>query len=260
MTRVLSALALLSIVICVIWFLPPFGTLILVQIILIVAFIEYSHLAALAGAPFPRVTTAVAVLGSSFAFSMATSAFPIVLMTATVLIAVVQLAEHPQRSMLTSASAATFAILYLAIPLGTLVKLRMSVGPEAVFLLLLTIGMSDTAQYYGGRWLGRRPLSPVISPNKTIEGAVFGFVASIFVVWLAGHWWLSEITPVFRIVLGGTIAGFGIVGDLFESNLKRIANVKDASQLIPGHGGILDRLDSVLFAAPFYYSFIHFIR
>ena len=119
---------------------------------------------------------------------------------------------------------------------------------------------SDTAQYYGGRQFGRRSLAKTISPQKTIEGALFGVIAGVMMMWLLGDVWLSQLSPGFRILFGATIACLGIVGDLFESALKRGAEVKDSSQLIPGHGGVLDRLDGLLFAAPVYYAVIFFAR
>ena len=263
MTRVFSALALLPIVIGVIWFVPPLGTVILAEGVLLLAFVEYADLAARAGAPFPRVTTGAATLatGASVSvFGLAPMTFPVVLMAATVVIAMVQLTERRPKGVLASVSAATFALLYLAVPLGSIAALRFTAGPEAVLLLLFAVMTSDTAQYYGGRWIGRRPLAPVISPKKTVEGAVFGLAGGILVVWLVGGWWLVGVSPTLRMLLGVTVAGLGIAGDLFESNLKRIASVKDASGLIPGHGGVLDRLDSLLFAAPVYFTVVQFTR
>ena len=251
-------MVLLPIVIGIIWFLP-IGTVVLAHVILLVAFSEYADLAAWGGAPFPKAITAVATLGTCAAFSLVPSAVPIVLMGALVAIATVQLAQGlPQRT-LASVSAATFGILYLAVPIGSVASLRITAGPEAVLLLLFTVMASDTAQYYGGKLFGRRPLA-VVSPKKTVEGAVFGFAAGILVLWLAGRWWLADIAPALRILLGAAVAGFGIAGDLFESTLKRIASVKDASSLIPGHGGVLDRIDGLLFAAPVYYTVLQFAR
>ena len=258
MSRVLSALALLPIVIGIIWFLP-IGTVVLAQVIVLVAFWEYADLAARGGAPFPKAISAVAALGTCAAFSLVPSAVPVVLMGALVAIATVQLAQGlPQRT-LASVSAATFGVVYLAVPIGSVASLRVTAGPEAALLLLFTVMASDTTQYYGGRLFGRRPLAAV-SPKKTVEGAVFGFAAGMLVLWLAGRWWLADIAPALRILLGAAVAGFGIAGDLFESTLKRIASVKDASSLIPGHGGVLDRIDGLLFAAPVYYTVLQFAR
>ncbi len=131
-------------------------------------------------------------------------------------------------------------------------------GREALLLLLITIVVSDSAQYYTGRAFGRRPLAPEISPKKTVEGAIGGMFFGTAAMaaggrWVFGaEWWLLALA-------GATVAALGIVGDLFESLLKRSAGVKDSSNLIPGHGGVLDRIDSWLFAAPVYYMFVRFV-
>jgi phosphatidate cytidylyltransferase len=146
------------------------------------------------------------------------------------------------------------AVVYIAAPLAALVAIRLLDGPQAVFLLMLTVMVSDTAQYYTGRALGRRPLAPNISPKKTIEGAIGGFVFGTLLFAILGAWWASKLPTAVRIVAGVAIVALGIAGDLFESFLKRRAGVKDSSALIPGHGGVLDRIDALLFVAPFYYA------
>jgi phosphatidate cytidylyltransferase len=118
---------------------------------------------------------------------------------------------------------------------------------------MLTIMISDTAQYYTGRAFGRRRLAPTISPKKTIEGAVGGFVFGTLAFVAIGARWAPQMSIVTRLVLGLGVVALGIAGDLFESFLKRRAGVKDSSALIPGHGGVLDRIDALLFAAPLYY-------
>ena len=260
MTRVLSAAALLPILLGVVWFLPPPATLILAELVLVAAFIEYADLAARLSVPIPRVLTAAAVLGTCAVVGVAPSMTWVIIIAGTVGVAVFQLSRWPQQQTLSSVSAATFAMLYLGVPLGSMAALRMNHGRETLLLLLAAVMASDTAQYYGGRLLGRRPLAPVISPKKTVEGAAFGFVAGILVMWGGGQWWLPEIGAAPRVLLGATIVALGIAGDLFESTLKRNANVKDASQVIPGHGGVLDRLDALLFAAPIYYTVVHLAR
>jgi phosphatidate cytidylyltransferase len=149
--------------------------------------------------------------------------------------------------------------LYLALPLGALAAIRGRWGAEPLFGLLFTVIASDVAQYYGGRGLGRRALSPGISPKKTIEGAICGVAAAAFVLPALGHWWLPGQPWWVLGLLGATIGVLGIAGDLLESLLKRSAGVKDASSLIPGHGGMLDRIDSLLFAGPVYYVFLRFV-
>ena len=125
--------------------------------------------------------------------------------------------------------------------------------------MMLTVIVSDTAQYYSGRAFGRRPLAPEISPKKTIEGAVGGFVFGALVLAGVGVWWLPTVPLVYRALLGIAVVACGIAGDLFESMLKRSAGVKDSSTLIPGHGGILDRIDALLFAAPIYYIVLKYV-
>jgi phosphatidate cytidylyltransferase len=139
-----------------------------------------------------------------------------------------------------------------------MVALRSLRGREALFLLLLTVMVSDTAQYYTGRVFGRRPLAPAISPKKTIEGAAGGFVFGALLLAVAGVWWMPDRPAILRALLGVAVVALGIAGDLFESMLKRSAGVKDSSGLIPGHGGVLDRIDALLFAAPIYYLFLKY--
>ena len=132
-------------------------------------------------------------------------------------------------------------------------------GPQVLFLMMLTVFVSDSAQYYTGRAFGRRPLAPAISPKKTIEGAVGGFIFGGLFFTAVGAWWLPTVPAAARVVIGVAIVIAGIAGDLFESMLKRSAGVKDSSALIPGHGGILDRIDALLFAAPLYYIVLKYV-
>jgi phosphatidate cytidylyltransferase len=134
-----------------------------------------------------------------------------------------------------------------------MVAIRELHGPQALFLMMLTVFVSDTAQYYSGRAFGKHLLAPAISPRKTVEGAIGGFVFGAVFFTVVGQWWLPSVPAIARVVIGIAIVSAGIGGDLFESMLKRSAGVKDSSALIPGHGGILDRIDALLFAAPLYY-------
>jgi phosphatidate cytidylyltransferase len=164
----------------------------------------------------------------------------------------------PSEDVARRVAVALFPVLYLGVPFGAVVAVRDRWGAGAMFALLFTIIASDTAQYYGGRFMGRRLLAPVISPKKTIEGALSGFVAGAVVLPAFGRLWLPVLPPWALAVVGITLVAAGIVGDLFESLLKRSAGVKDASSIIPGHGGVLDRIDSLLFAGPVYYVFLRY--
>jgi phosphatidate cytidylyltransferase len=158
------------------------------------------------------------------------------------------------------AAADLVAPLYIGLPLGMLMAVHVLGGWRATVLLIATIVVSDSAQYYTGRALGRRPLAPAISPKKTVEGAIGGVVFGIVFVVIAGGFVLPATSLVFRGVMGAVVVTLGILGDLFESRLKRVAGVKDSSSLIPGHGGVFDRIDALLFATPaFYYMFLQTI-
>jgi phosphatidate cytidylyltransferase len=257
-SRVLSALVILPVVIGTIWLLPFFATLVLAEAVLLIAFVEYAGLAARLGARFNPVPA-----GAATAAACASVVWPgatvLTLSAAAIVLAALAVgALERDGNALADVSAAVFAPVYLGLPLGALAAVRLHDGPKALLLLLVTIMASDTAQYYGGRMAGRRLLAPAISPKKTVEGAVAGFVASLLVMPIVGSWWLPGHHPALLAALGLTIAALGVTGDLFESMLKRSAGVKDASSLIPGHGGMLDRIDSLLFAGPIYYGYLRY--
>jgi phosphatidate cytidylyltransferase len=114
---------------------------------------------------------------------------------------------------------------------------------------------SDTAAYYTGRAFGRHKLAPRVSPGKTWEGAVGGMCASLALAALAHYWFFPELSLRAALPLAALMNVLGVLGDLTESALKRGAGAKDAAKILPGHGGLLDRLDSLLFNAPLLYYF-----
>jgi len=147
--------------------------------------------------------------------------------------------------------------IYPIVPFLYFVWLRDLYGWQAVFLLFALLWVGDTAAYAGGRLMGRRPLAPEISPHKTVEGAVWALIFSVITAWAAHVLWLDgRLTLLWTLVAGVVVWAFGMVGDLFESMLKRGAGVKDSSNLLSEHGGVLDRFDSLLFAVmPLFYIF-----
>lgn len=171
-------------------------------------------------------------------------------------------AKDRERS-IPAAAATLMGAAYLGALGGTMAALHVmppaSRGPWRILLLLVAVMASDSLAYFTGRALGRRKLAPAVSPGKTVEGAIGGVVGGVvgaLAVGLLG----PPIPPVHAALLGAGVAVFGMVGDLAESLLKRWAGVKDAGRLFPGHGGMLDRLDSLLFAAPvlyYYFALVH---
>jgi phosphatidate cytidylyltransferase len=126
-------------------------------------------------------------------------------------------------------------------------------GPDLVILLLTIAFLGDTGAYVTGRAVGRHPLYPAVSPKKTKEGAVGGLLASAGAAALAHYWYLPELPLGPGLALAVVAGASGQAGDLCESLLKRAHGVKDSGRLLPGHGGMLDRIDALLFAAPVLY-------
>ncbi len=259
MLRILSALVLIPVVVAAIWFLPPLGLLAFAEAILWLAFFEYARLAEALDVRIPIAAAGCAAAATCIAVSWPGSSLRVVLMAALIVMGAVSVAAaRVGRDVIEQIVAGLFASLYLGLPIGAMVALRTEIGREALLLLLLTVAISDTAQYYTGSLLGRHRQAPAISPKKTLEGAAGGFVGGVAAIAIAGQWWLPEIGVGWRAGLGVVVVAAGILGDLFESQLKRSAGVKDSSALIPGHGGVLDRVDALLFAAPAYYMFLRY--
>ncbi|MDX2480387.1 MAG: phosphatidate cytidylyltransferase [Desulfuromusa sp.] len=145
-------------------------------------------------------------------------------------------------------------LVYLPFLLGHLIPLRLLTdGRQWIFMTLIVIMSCDTFAYFVGSKIGKHKLYPAVSPNKSVEGGVGGLIGSIFAMMIVKFTFLP-ILGVFDAVMIGLLLGvMGQLGDLFESLLKRACQVKDSGNMIPGHGGILDRLDSLLFAFPLVY-------
>ena len=148
---------------------------------------------------------------------------------------------------------ALLGLLYVSLPMSLLTLLAFS-GPggydyRRVFALLFLVWASDIGAYAAGKTLGKHKLAPKISPGKTWEGAIGGFVFTLLVGAALG-WLLPELSLPYRLVVAGVVAVFGPLGDLAESMLKRSVGVKDSGRIMPGHGGLLDRFDAFLFILP----------
>ena len=261
MSRVLSALLLLPIVVGSIWFLPPLATLFLAEIAAVLALLEYVQLAHALGAHVPRAIAASSVAGACAAMARPDVPLDLVLLTCVIVVGALAVGSgRPGPAILRDAAATLFPVAYIGLPLGAIAAIRAFAGREALLLLIGAIVISDSAQYYTGRAFGRSPLAPSISPKKTREGALGGILFGTAALALGASYLFPAAHPVLTILCAATVVVLGIVGDLFESLLKRSAGVKDSSALIPGHGGMLDRIDSWLFAAPVYYAFVRYLQ
>jgi phosphatidate cytidylyltransferase len=248
---------MLPLLLAVIFLLPPWGTLLLALLAVALGVWEYAALSSALGIPIPRAVAAAGAMAACAAFVSVEPPLAVVLSAIVVASAGLAVAGgRPTRDMLAAVASVVFAALWIGVPLGTIVAVREFAGAGAVLPLIFTIVVSDSAQYYAGRAFGRHALSPLISPKKTVEGAVGGMLLAVPAMVWSGSRFLPAVGWEWLALLGAAVAVLGMTGDLFESALKRAADMKDSSTLIPGHGGVLDRLDGWFFAAPVYYAFL----
>lgn len=272
MTRLLSGVALAAAALAAILFLPVIGLRLLASLVAVLAAHEYLRIvkAPVADREDPRriepsnprrgplrsAEAPILLLVAVTCWYMLLPDLQTLLGLVMVAFALLVMQVLFGGATIAQASGGFVAPWYIGVPLGMLVSVQALNGPGATLLLIATVVLSDTAQYYSGRAFGRRPLAPTISPKKTIEGAIGGLVFGTLFMAIAGPRMLPGFAPAPMAILGLTIVVLGICGDLFESRLKRDANLKDSSTLIPGHGGVLDRIDALLFAVPAYYLYL----
>jgi phosphatidate cytidylyltransferase len=261
MTRVLSAVLLAAVVLGIVSFLPPHATLLLAVLMSAVAFSEYADLAGAVGARVPIIPMGAAVAAACVAVGGEEPPLELVCLAAMLWVGILTVVRgQPGPEVLRDAAASLLPVLYIGVPLGALAGIRFIGGRDATLLLIGTIVVSDSAQYYTGRAIGRRRLAPAISPAKTVEGAIGGAVLGTAAMTIGGLFVFRGVNPWLLLVTSLAVVLLGMIGDLFESLLKRSAGVKDSSTLIPGHGGVLDRIDSWLFAAPAFYVFTRYLQ
>lgn len=159
---------------------------------------------------------------------------------------------------LARAGTTVLGVIYTAGLLGHLLLIRNIdgiLGFKLAVLTMVLIWIGDTGAYFTGMLFGKKPLAPKISPKKSIEGLAGGALFILAAAFMIARYWMWELTTWQALAIGLGVTLFGTLGDLFESMLKRDAGIKDSGNLLPGHGGILDRFDSMMFALPFVYWF-----
>jgi phosphatidate cytidylyltransferase len=250
MKRVATAAVAIPIVILLIVFSPDWLFTFITGLVGAVAVEEFLSLAEKKGIARPgRWILAPAAL-VTFAFAGTPGRVLAALVSVVLLLMTTTIFTGPLETALARVSMGLGGILYCSVTLGFLLM----IPRDLILILLAIIWIGDTAAYYGGRAFGRHLLAPKVSPKKTIEGAIAGLLGAVAAGIIGG----SVLTAEPLLLLAGMSAATAIagqLGDLAESVLKRSAGVKDSSSILPGHGGILDRLDSLFFAAPVFYWF-----
>lgn len=160
---------------------------------------------------------------------------------------------------LPSSAIAVLATMYVGMLGGSMIRLRGDfgpvIGPNLIFFLLIVVWLGDAGAYYLGKRFGKHKLSPRISPKKTVEGLAGGVITSVIAAVIIHFTFFPQMQLIHAIVVGVILSVTGVIGDLAESMWKRSAAVKDSGTLLPGHGGFLDRFDSILFTAPILYVY-----
>jgi phosphatidate cytidylyltransferase len=266
MVRILSGVVLAAVFLALIWFGNAIVLLIAALAVAALAVHEFVQLFRALGAHAPALPALLATWAATVAVPFPNVAVETTISAALIFVAAWAMAvisDQPGRGFAEAAlgtSAALLAPVYIGFGLGSLVAVHARGGRGAVLLVMATIVVSDTAQYFTGRAVGKHPLAVRVSPNKTIEGALGGLVvATVFFVWAATYLLPAAVTGLTLAFVGAAIVVAGIAGDLFESTLKRAAGMKDSSALIPGHGGVLDRIDAMLFGAPVFYIYLRLL-
>ncbi len=269
MARVLSAVVFIPILLLIIWRGDPLYFSVLILVVAVLGLLEYKNIAAQVEMKVGAAQSIAAAVGILIAFYFQRPEFIVLSLTLLAIVELsVQLFTCPDLTKaLPNAAATMFGVLYIALLGGFLIALRLvpeqqgNLSAKLISLFFLIVFAGDTGAYYTGRTLGKNKLAPRISPGKTIEGVGGGLVANMLAVIIAHYTFFPELNLLTAIPLSLLMGGLGVIGDLCESMLKRGSHVKDAAQLSPGHGGVLDRLDSILFNAPvLYYYYVLFMK
>jgi phosphatidate cytidylyltransferase len=266
-TRVLTAAILIPVVVAAIWRGPTWLVAVMTAAVAILALQEFFSIASQESLASYRLWTcaaAVAIIAQQLhAAHEAGFANPaqlldrsprvtleFVLFGVALGYAVIALAGPALSEVLPAISVGAAGLIFIVLPLSTVVRLHgvVEIGPQLLLFTVVLVWVGDTAAYFAGRSIGGSKLARQISPNKTWAGAIANFLGSLLVAVVFGYW--NRILPVHMLAMGAVGSIAGQIGDLFESAWKRSAGVKDSGTILPGHGGILDRIDALILAAP----------
>ena len=266
--RVLTAAILIPLVVAAIWWGPTWLIAIVSAFVAIVAMLEFFSMAARLGFQAYRLWTCLAAAGifgqQLYASRMASINYlgdlldrspritlELILFGFVMGVAVIALgSRRALDDVLPSISVSAAGLLFIVLPFSTVVRLHGAdvAGPRLLLFTVVLVWVGDSLAYFVGGGIGRWKMSPRISPNKTWEGAGANFLGALFVAAIFGYW--ARIPPAHMLAMGALGSLAGQIGDLFESAWKRSAGVKDSGTILPGHGGMLDRIDALILAAP----------
>ncbi|HEY7911230.1 MAG TPA: phosphatidate cytidylyltransferase [Blastocatellia bacterium] len=268
MKRILTALVALPILLYTVWSGIPYFFIALTAIAALIALYEFYNLAAKVACRPTRIAGYAAGLLIIYLLAADEPGWIVAALAGLTIISFLDALREPDHinASLASVASTLFGVIYVALLAGFLAGVRMighedgaagasMLAPKLLTMFFAMVMMTDTGAYYTGRSIGRHKLAPRVSPGKTIEGSIGGFVAAALTGPLCKLTFFPEIPMVDALLLGAAIGIIGQIGDLAESLLKRGAGVKDSGAIFPGHGGMLDRVDSILFCAPVLYYY-----
>ncbi|MBI5428563.1 MAG: phosphatidate cytidylyltransferase [Nitrospinae bacterium] len=261
MERVLSGIVLVPAVVAAVYFSPPWIFFLLVAGVVAIGSREYfSMISKMGVGGYPVLGLALSLL---LALCYQLDGRYVLEWTALALLPIFAawfLGKKDLRDAVPQIAYTLLGVFYVGGLLGIFLPIRnMEAGRFLIFFLCVVIWMGDTAAYYAGRSFGKTPLAPSVSPKKTVEGAAAGVVGNLLGGTAAHLWFLGHVPLIHCLIVAAICGIIGQFGDLAESVLKRSAGVKDSGSLIPGHGGILDRMDSLMFAGPAFYFYLRWI-
>jgi phosphatidate cytidylyltransferase len=255
--RVLTALCLAPIIVAAFYFLPSKFFFVFLAF---VAFLATFELITMAGITERYLILALVVLGLVPLYTQSLHIFILWLFFAPVIYLVTRFLqgesikkENINRAIMQGVSTMLLCEIFIVLPLFYLYLLK-EINDLFPLLLLFALWASDTCAFFIGKTFGKRVLVPRISPKKTYEGLVGAVAGPMIVMMLSSR--IMGIGTLESMIIGAFIGLLGQIGDIFESAAKRTCEVKDSSSLLPGHGGILDRIDSFIFTAPFLYHYL----
>lgn len=265
--RILTAAILIPLVVTAIWWGPTWLIAIVTAGVAILALWEFLSIAARMNLPSYRLWTCFAAAGivaqQYYAARQASIVtlgqlldrsprinLEFVLFATLVGYAIIALGSRSVAETLPALSVSVAGLVFVVLPFSAVVRLHGVdvIGHQLLLFTVVLVWAGDTAAYFVGRSIGRWKLAPTISPNKTWEGAIANFLGALLVAAIFGHW--NRIAPWHMLAMGAVGSVAGQIGDLFESAWKRSAGVKDSGTILPGHGGMLDRIDALILAAP----------